>query len=460
MGTPRTSAESGIVQLLAKHNQRHLIRHLGSVDRVIRKTLLEQLSTVDLDSFFHSVREGPKNANTVATIDSISGLDPVIAPLDRSMVHRLSDRTTEADKASFLRGLEKIATGKVAACVLAGGQGSRMGLAMDESKGMLEIASNTFVFEIFVKRLARLRVLAIEQLCVNVPAIPFLIMTSPLNHNKTLEFLARHENFGYDAISVFTQGTLPAVSLTGELLLESPESLVLAPDGNGGIYRALAESGNLRKLQSAGVEILHVFSVDNILSRVLDPVVIGNFNADVANKVVWKREAREKVGVFGVKNGKVSVIEYSDLVNPELNVYHPVVDAVDETGSLVLGAGNICSHFYSLKFLDQVIPKLQRSLHLAVKKIPHYDLNSEAFVGTPEVNNGVKLEAFIFDAFEEAGTVQLFEVDRIEEFCPMKNLTGEDSLESGNKLWLASQEAAAKTGKLWSQIYPGEQCLL
>jgi UDP-N-acetylglucosamine pyrophosphorylase len=81
-------------------------------------------------------------------------------------------------------------------------------------------------------------------------------------------------------------------------------------------------------------------------------------------------------------------------------------------------------------------------------------------VGTPEVNNGVKLEAFIFDAFEEAGTVQLFEVDRIEEFCPMKNLTGEDSLESGNKLWLASQEAAAKTGKLWSQIYPGEQCLL
>ena len=106
-----------------------------------------------------------------------------------------------------------------------------------------------------------------------------------------------------------------------------------------------------------------------------------------------------------------------------------------------------------------MIPKIQNNLHLAVKKIPHFDLHSESMIAKPPVNNGVKLEAFIFDAVEEADSVQLFEVDRESEFCPMKNLTGEDSLETGTMIIERLIQAASNSNKLWHQIYQGEECL-
>lgn len=52
---------------------------------------------------------------------------------------------------------------------------------------------------------------------------------------------------------------------------------------------------------------------------------------------------------------------------------------------------------------------------------------------TPESPNAVKLETFVFDALPLARGGVVLEVDRAEEFSPVKNATGVDSLESSRR---------------------------
>ena len=49
---------------------------------------------------------------------------------------------------------------------------------------------------------------------------------------------------------------------------------------------------------------------------------------------------------------------------------------------------------------------------------------------TPDQPNAVKFETFVFDALPFAKNPLILEADRGEEFSPVKNMTGVDSLES------------------------------
>lgn len=62
----------------------------------------------------------------------------------------------------------------------------------------------------------------------------------------------------------------------------------------------------------------------------------------------------------------MAVIEYSE-IPAEL------AGASDDSGRLIYGAANICNHFLSVEFIQQVIPKLDKIYHIAEKKIPYYD---------------------------------------------------------------------------------------
>ena len=55
-------------------------------------------------------------------------------------------------------------------------------------------------------------------------------------------------------------------------MLEARDRVCVAPDGNGGIYRALALSGALADMERRGIKYVHVGSVDNALTRPADPV--------------------------------------------------------------------------------------------------------------------------------------------------------------------------------------------
>ena len=74
-----------------------------------------------------------------------------------------------------------------------------------------------------------------------------------------------------------------------------------APDGNGGVYRALQTSGCLDHMREHGVRYVDCYCVDNAAARVLDPVALGAFaeaGAQVGCRAVCKASPEEPVGGF------------------------------------------------------------------------------------------------------------------------------------------------------------------
>ena len=137
----------------------------------------------------------------------------------------------------------------------------------------------------------------------------------------------------------------------------------------------------------------------------------------------------EKVGNFCLVDGKVTVIEYSDLPDDQAN-------RRNADGSLTFELGSIAIHVISVKFVE----KLNRGgfglpIHRAFKKIPHIDEKGSPVI--PTERNGVKLETFVFDALPLAEKSIILQTIRSEEFAPTKNATGDDSPEVTRRMMVA-----------------------
>jgi UDP-N-acetylglucosamine/UDP-N-acetylgalactosamine diphosphorylase len=329
---------------------------------------------------------------------------------------------------SYKLGTEALGRSEVGALVLAGGQGTRLGFSGPKGMYSINLPSKCTLFQMIAERLLALRKIAAKNYGSSndaLPSIPFYIMTSPINHEQTIDFFEKHSCFGLpkDDVFVFKQGMLPCLTDEGKIILEAAGKVAMAPDGNGGIYPSLVNSGAFADMENRKLKYLHVFSIDNALTKPADPIFIGycmSKGADCGNKVVWKTSAHEKVGVIAEKDGKSCVVEYSDISKE-------MAEAVDDKGRLQFGAGNICNHFYTIDFLKtKVFPELGNIYHIAKKKIPFYDEESKKTV-EPESNNGLKLETFIFDIFPLSKTMAVLDVNRSEEFAPVKNAPGSAS---------------------------------
>lgn len=202
----------------------------------------------------------------------------------------------------------------------------------------------------------------------------------------------------------------------------------VAPDGNGGLYRALAHHGIVEEFKSRGVQYVFVYCVDNILVKMADPHFIGfcvHRNAECANKVVEKTNPKEPVGVVGMLDGRYAVIEYSEITleTASKRRTNPTRSGSNGDPSLLFHAGNICNHFFSAEFLDRVVREHADSLryHVARKKVPYVDTDGR--IVEPEQPNGVKLERFVFDVFPlvREGRFAVWQVRREDEFAPLKN---------------------------------------
>jgi UDP-N-acetylglucosamine/UDP-N-acetylgalactosamine diphosphorylase len=324
--------------------------------------------------------------------------------------------------------LAAMAAGEVAVVVLAGGQGTRLGSSLPKAAYDAGLPSGKVLAAFQADRIQRLRSLAAVEAGVAVTEvhIPWYVMTSPQTHAATIECFEEHAHFGLpvEDVRLFQQGQLPCLSGEGRILLESALCVAMAPDGNGGIYRGLHLSGCVEDMAARGVKLLHAYAVDNLVSKVADPLFVGlclDRGADVGSKVVPKANAHEKVGVLCRKGGRYAVVEYSDM--PDAAKEEAAVD-----GTLRYNAGNICVHAYSLGFLQGAASpdKLSRVYHVANKKIATADPATGRKSDPKELkaNNGIKLESFIFDVFEAASAMAVLEVERAGEFSPVKNAPG------------------------------------
>ncbi|KAG7879882.1 hypothetical protein KL905_001375 [Ogataea polymorpha] len=411
---------SDIQERYISANQAHLFASFEDLTNGERKRLLSQLEQIpDPSKYLQEVQEAIRYSTSVSKSRRFS-------PLPAQACASTLDTSSETLKEWNDVGMDLIAKGKVGVILMAGGQGSRLGSAAPKGCYNVGLPSQKSLFQLQAERLKKLQQLANTQ-----RVIPLYVMTSKPTRTATENFFTKNNYFGLESSQVifFDQGTLPAVSLDGtKLLLESKSSLIESPDGNGGLYKAIYDNGLLQDFAKRGIEHIHMYCVDNVLVKVGDPIFIGYASTNkyhIATKVVRKRTADESVGliVMDEETRHPAVIEYSE-VSQELR------EKRDPQGLLFFRAANIVNHYYNVAFLQEMIPKWisdRRFLpyHVARKKIAYLDVGSGKIV-EPREPNGIKLEQFIFDVFSsvEMHKFGCLEVDRAEEFSPLKNAPG------------------------------------
>jgi UDP-N-acetylglucosamine/UDP-N-acetylgalactosamine diphosphorylase len=138
--------------------------------------------------------------------------------------------------------------------------------------------------------------------------------------------------------------------------------------------------------------------------------------AQMSSKMLPKSFPKEKLGNFCVVDGKVTVIEYSNLPDE-------LAEQTTEDGELRFRAGSIALHAIRVDFVESLNNKSEGfslPFNRAEKKVAFYDEASGETV-TPDSPNAVKLETFVFDALPMCENSIVYETDRIDEFAPIKN---------------------------------------
>jgi UDP-N-acetylglucosamine/UDP-N-acetylgalactosamine diphosphorylase len=319
--------------------------------------------------------------------------------------------------AYITEGKKLLKEGKTAALVVAGGQGSRLGI--DAPKGVVGVTPirRKSLFRVFAEK-----ILALEKRLSCT--IPFFIMTSQENDKDTKEYFQDQEYFGLDPSRVhfFVQGMLPSVTPEGKFILAEDGGLYMNPDGHGGTFKALRASGCLDRMKVLDIEEIFYFQVDNPLVKLCDPLFIGLHHlnrAQMSSKVVRKVSFEEKVGVFAKIDGKTLLVEYSDM---DYTMKHDT----SPDGAMIHWAGSIAVHVIRRDFIEDITEgSMSLPFHRARKPIV-----AKGSDGSSMEIEGIKFETFLFDALPLAQKTITLEVKREEEFAPVKNKTGNDSLES------------------------------
>jgi len=395
---------------LSSSGQDQVLRFAQELDARDRRRLAAQIQALDLDAIVELVQTHVRGKGTLhlpRDIQPAPAYPRVPGPDQRQMY-------SEAQA----RGVELLRLGKVGAFLVAGGQGTRLGYEGPKGEFPVTPVKNKPLFQVFAEQL-------LSHARDAGRPIPWYVMTSDVNDTPTRAFFDRHDHFGYDPADIvfFQQGMMPAFDLDGRMLLSESGSLALSPDGHGGSLRALSKSGALADMQKRGVEHLSYFQVDNPLVHCVDPLFLGLHDvtgSEMSSKTIPKAGPLEKVGNFVLGDGKLQVIEYSDL--PEELARQKNAD-----GTLRFNSGSIAIHALRVEFIERLNSggRLRLPWHRAEKKVPCLDSHGELI--KPTRPNAIKLEQFVFDAIPLAKNPIVYTTDRAEEFSPVKNAEGVDS---------------------------------
>ncbi|MDB6114882.1 MAG: putative uridylyltransferase [Lacunisphaera sp.] len=434
----------------------------GELNADERAQLAAQAAEIDLAEVDRLNRDLVLKSDGAPGVN-LAGLSP--APCERLPENGGNAAHWVAAKAA---GEAALRAGRVAAFTVAGGQGTRLGY--DGPKGTFGVTpvKKKSLFQVFAEKIR-----AVGQR--HGRPLHWFIMTSHANHEQTEEFFATNRFFGLDRdrVHFFRQGRMPAVDFAGKILLETKSSLALSPDGHGGSLRALHRSGALDLMKAEGIDTISYFQVDNPIVRCVDPTFIGFHLAarsEMSSKMVPKAYPEEKVGHFCLQQGKIVVVEYSDMPVAMQRETNP-------DGSLRYSAGSIAIHVIDREFarrmaggVGRIIPNPPCSeadgalgitrptseespalpFHRADKKITTMDAAGQPV--RPAQANGVKFEMFVFDALPFAKNSIVIETNRADDFSPVKNADGVDSPQTARDdqlrqfaRWLKTAGASVET---------------
>jgi len=398
-------------QILEKYHQEHLLRCYETLDTNEKEQLLNDILTID----FKQLEELYENRNKEVAFGE-SKIEPI----------PYTDKTalSEEEKAKYVEvGEEVIKSGKLAVVTMAGGQGTRLGHNGPKGTFDLGLASHKSIFEIHCETLKR----ASDKYKV---IIPWYIMTSDENNEATVAFFEEHQYFGYpkSAFTFFKQGRLPMLDENGKILLTEQGTIKQAADGHGGIFEAIRKNGVSYDMRARNIEWIFISGVDNVLVKMVDPLFIGitvSKNAKAAGTSVAKARPEEKVGIYCKRDGKTSLVEYTE-ISKEMS------EMRNEKGELIFAEANTLCNLFHIDVIEE-ISKNKLPYHSAHKKATYMNTEGEIIKG--ETPNAYKFESFMFDAFETLDNMVILRVKREEEFAPVKNAQGVDSPETARELY-------------------------
>jgi UDP-N-acetylglucosamine/UDP-N-acetylgalactosamine diphosphorylase len=403
-----------LLEKLQPIGQEHLLAFWGDLDTSGRAQLASQVEQIDPDLFrdlqveFQQQQDDGGDGSHWAEL-AAKAVPPPAMRLDGSGV-AFSMESAQA------KGEEILCAGRVGMILVAGGLGTRLGF--DQPKGLFQLGplSNRTLFQILLEQLLAVR----RRYGVS---IPLYVMTSPATDAVTREYLNEQRWFGLPAedCHIFCQATMWAVDERFErMLLESPDSLFLGPDGHGGMLAALAKSGCLADAQRRGVRHFFYGQIDNPLLQVCDELFLGSHvlaGSEMTTQVVPKRQPLERVGNVVSIDGKVQVIEYSDLTEE-------FAKQTTSDGSLKLWAGNLAVHAFAVDFLARcATDKRALPFHFARKTVNCLDPGQEST--EQQSTKAIRFERFIFDLLPKAKNALVVEADAAEAFAPVKNSDSE-----------------------------------
>lgn len=376
-----------ILSYLRRIGQEHLSEGLDSLSEDGLLRFWQELQGLD-DSLLYKQRE-------------VLGRDPLCAVAYEPL-------KAKEEKSECARGLQQLSEGRVGCLILAGGQGTRLGFSAPKGTFPISPVTGKSLFQLALERVGAASHRAGR-------ALPVAIMTSPLNHAETLQFLQEHAWFGLSQtqVQLFAQRMLPFLDNQGNWCLAGAGQIAQGPSGNGEALRGLMQQGIWQQWRDAHVEAVVVIPIDNPLADPFDVELCGLQAAhasEVVIKAVTRLSAEESVGVIVQAEGGIRVIEYFELAQTDEAVH----------------VANINTFCLSMEWIERVALR-PVPWHIARKRVPLRHQVAEIY----------KYETFLFDFLDYAERAHVTLAPREHCYAPLKQAEGAKGIESVKQALLA-----------------------
>jgi UDP-N-acetylglucosamine/UDP-N-acetylgalactosamine diphosphorylase len=252
-------------------------------------------------------------------------------------------------------------------------------------------------------------------------------MTNADTHELVAHYFHQNSYFGImkENIVFVEAHRMPILSNDGNIILKNRDEVAMASAGNGAFFDTLNANEQLRSFMEEELDYVQIIGVKNLLTKVLDPAQIGQafkHNAQVVVKAVQKISPNEKIGAIVIKDSRPYI---------ESNLDQARRNEKSKNGSLAYSLGSVFEFIYSVPKLVEISKDAENLKKMYRKEELRQEVWSEEQQKAvmSEKNNAIQFQLTVHESLQFVDREAFFvlQVERDEEFAPIKQLEGEEA---------------------------------